>query len=72
MLSTFAYETVVPMSGIISISEVPDDGLDGTHFYGFTLQAVPEPSSVVALCGMGVVSLLALRLRKRCQRRLAA
>ena len=59
MLSTFAYVTTVPASGTIYINEVPDDGVDGTHLYGFTLQVVPEPSSLVALFGMGASSIVA-------------
>ncbi len=64
MFSTLAYNTVVPVSGTISItSHATDGGGDTLHYYGFTV-TTPEPSTFV-LGGLGLLGLLLAARRRR-------
>ena len=60
-------DSFIPTSSTFTIDINSINGNASFHEYGFSLQAVPEPSSVVALvglCGMGLIGLIRYRRRK--------
>jgi hypothetical protein len=64
--STLSYTGLASAGGTLSIASLALDGNGDTlHFYGFTVAEVPEPSSVVALTGLGVMGLFVVVRRRR-------
>ncbi len=62
-----SYNATANGSGNIIVTLVPDvnSGDPNPVLNGLIVQAVPEPSSVVALAGCGILGILALIVRRR-------
>jgi hypothetical protein len=60
-------DSFIPTSSTFTIDINSINGNASFHEYGFSLQAVPEPSAIVALvglCGMGLIGVIRYRRRK--------